>query len=121
MTIVGEPGLGKSRLVAELFAYIEGLPDLITWRQGRCLPYGDGITFWALGEIVKAHAGIFESDEPGDAEKRARARAARRRAPWFRARLLPLLGIESGTKARARSRSRRGGDSSRASRKTVPS
>ena len=34
----------------------------MTWRQGRCLPYGDGMTFWALGEIVKAHAGILESD-----------------------------------------------------------
>ena len=32
------------------------------WRQGRCLPYGEGIAFWALGEIVKAEAGILESD-----------------------------------------------------------
>ena len=39
-------------------------PELVTWRQGRCLPYGDGITFWALGEIVKAQAGILESDPP---------------------------------------------------------
>ncbi len=62
VTLVGEPGVGKSRLVAELFSHIDALPDLISWRQGRCLPYGDGITFWALSEIVKAHAGIFESD-----------------------------------------------------------
>ena len=64
VTVVGEPGLGKSRIVAELGAYIDTKPDLITWRQGRCLPYGEGITFWALGEIVKAHAGILESDAP---------------------------------------------------------
>src|SRR6266540_1102403 len=43
VTVVGEPGLGKSRLVAELFAYIDTRPELVTWRQGRCLPYGEGI------------------------------------------------------------------------------
>ena len=62
VTVVGEPGLGKSRIVAELLAYVDAKPDLVTWRQGRCLPYGEGITFWALGEILKAHAGILESD-----------------------------------------------------------
>ena len=35
----------------------------MTWRQGRCLPYGDGVTFWALAEIIKGHAGILESDD----------------------------------------------------------
>ncbi len=64
VTVVGEPGLGKSRIVAELGVYVDARPDLVTWRQGRCLPYGEGITFWALGEIVKAHAGILESDPP---------------------------------------------------------
>ena len=62
VTVVGEPGVGKSRLVAELFAYLKTKPELTRWRQGRCLPYGEGITFWALGEIVKAEAGILESD-----------------------------------------------------------
>ena len=64
VSVVGEPGLGKSRIVAELGEYVDACPESITWRQGRCLPYGDGITFWALGEIVKAHAGILESDDP---------------------------------------------------------
>ena len=66
--LVGEPGIGKSRLVAELFAYVDSRSELITWRQGRCLPYGEGIAFWALGEIVKAHAGILESDDAFTAE-----------------------------------------------------
>ena len=39
-------------------------PELVTWRQGRCLPYGDGITFWALGEIVKAEAGSSSPTRP---------------------------------------------------------
>ena len=62
VTIVGEPGVGKSRLVAELFAYMDAKPEIVRWRQGRCLPYGEGITFWALGEIVKREAAILESD-----------------------------------------------------------
>ncbi|MGH3142922.1 MAG: adenylate/guanylate cyclase domain-containing protein, partial [Gaiellales bacterium] len=67
VTITGEPGVGKTRLLAEFRGWIDERPELISWRQGRCLPYGDGITFWALGEIVKAQAGILESDAPADA------------------------------------------------------
>src|SRR5919106_4101782 len=50
VTLVGVPGIGKSRLVWELSKAVEEDPELIFWRQGRSLPYGDGITFWALGE-----------------------------------------------------------------------
>src|SRR5207247_5348399 len=57
VTIVGEPGVGKSRLCAELLGYVEERPGLVRWRQGRCLPYGDGISFWALGELVKGESG----------------------------------------------------------------
>ena len=67
VTLVGEPGIGKSRLVHELFVHIEGMPELIAWRQGRCLPYGDGVSYWALGEMVKAEAGILETDPDGTA------------------------------------------------------
>ena len=76
MTIVGEPGAGKSRLCAELFRHLEDRPGLTRWRQGRCLPYGDGIAFWALGEIVKAECGILESDSQDEAEVEARAGAS---------------------------------------------
>jgi class 3 adenylate cyclase/tetratricopeptide (TPR) repeat protein len=97
LTVVGEPGVGKSRLVAELFGYTDASPLLVTWRQGRCLPYGEGITFWALGEIVKAHAGVLESDPPDEARaKLERALPEGEDAPWLRERLLPLLGVESG-------------------------
>ena len=63
VTIVADPGIGKSRLVRELARHVDALPDLVTWRVGRCLPYGDGISFWALGEIIKAHAGILDTDD----------------------------------------------------------
>ena len=100
VTIVGDPGLGKSRLVAELGRRVDELPELVTWRQGRCLPYGEGITFWALGEIVKSHAGILESDsaESATAKLDDVLPPGRERA-WFRQRLLPLLGIEATSTA----------------------
>ncbi len=100
VTVLGEPGLGKSRIVAELFGYIDARPGFVTWRQGRCLPYGEGITFWALGEIVKAHAGILESDDPSTATAKLDVvlPEGEERA-WFRQRLLPLLGIGASSSA----------------------
>jgi hypothetical protein len=100
VTVVGEPGLGKSRIVAELFGYIDARPGFVTWRQGRCLPYGEGITFWGLGEIVKAHAGILESDDPATATAKLDVVLPEgdERA-WFRQRLLPLLGIGASSSA----------------------
>ena len=98
VTITGEPGVGKSRFVGELAAFADARPELVTWRQGRCLPYGDGITFWALGEIVKAQAGILESDDPGQVSGKLQAAVADllpdpSEHGWLRARLAPLLGI----------------------------
>jgi class 3 adenylate cyclase/tetratricopeptide (TPR) repeat protein len=94
VTMVGEPGVGKTRLCAELFAYIEQRPGLVRWRQGRCLPYGDGIAFWALGEIVKAECGILESDSPEEALAKLDQAIPKHEPdrPWLKARLSPLLG-----------------------------
>jgi class 3 adenylate cyclase/tetratricopeptide (TPR) repeat protein len=100
VTIVGEPGLGKSRIVAELGALTDARPDLTTWRQGRCLPYGEGVPFWALGEIVKAHAGILESDPPDAATMKLDAVLPQGpERSWLLQRLLPLLGIEATSSA----------------------
>ena len=100
VTVIGEPGIGKSRIVAELGAYVDDRPGFVTWRQGRCLPYGEGITFWALGEVVKAQAGILESDtvEVATGKLDSALPEGAERA-WFRQRLLPLLGIEAGSQA----------------------
>jgi len=108
VTLSGEPGVGKSRLAREFRRFIDDEPDLIYWRQGRCLPYGEGITFWALGEIVKSHAGILESDEPEEASGKL-AKAVElvvengSERDWIRARLAPLLGL-GGTEAAAAER-----------------
>ena len=94
LTVVGEPGVGKSRLCMELFHYLEGQPDLVTWRQGRCLPYGDGVVFWPLGEIVKAECGILESDSPEQTAAKLERALPSEDADhaWLRARLSPLVG-----------------------------
>jgi class 3 adenylate cyclase/tetratricopeptide (TPR) repeat protein len=97
VTIVGEPGVGKSRLCAELFSYIDDRPGLVRWRQGRCLAYGEGIAFWALGEIVKAECGILESDSPHEAEAKLERALPQDDPdlPWLKARLAPLVGVPS--------------------------
>ena len=97
VTTVGEPGVGKSRLVAELLRFVDERRDLVRWRQGRCLPYGDAVTFWALGEIVKAEAGILETDSPEEAASKIDAAVppAHPDAPWLRQRLRPLVGLEA--------------------------
>ncbi len=96
VTLVGVPGIGKSRLVRELFDEVERDPDLIGWRQGRSLPYGEGVTYWALAEMVKAQAGILESDDPAEvAEQAARPvgeLVGADEAVWVEPHLRTLLG-----------------------------
>jgi class 3 adenylate cyclase/tetratricopeptide (TPR) repeat protein len=94
VTVVGEPGVGKTRLCTELLQYIEQRPGLVRWRQGRCLPYGEGIAFWALGEIVKAECGILESDSPEEALAKLDQAIPEHEADraWLKARLAPLVG-----------------------------
>ena len=74
--IVGEPGIGKSRLLAEFAHRLDERPDDVTWRQGRCLPFGSGITFWPLSEIV---TGLRR--HPGDRRRGTRGGTARGRPP----------------------------------------
>jgi len=70
VTLLGPPGIGKSRLVAELGRALDADSDLVTWRQGRSPPYGEGITYLALAEVVKAEAGILENDTADRVERR---------------------------------------------------
>jgi tetratricopeptide (TPR) repeat protein len=100
VTLVGVPGIGKSRLVYELFEVVDREPELITWRQGRCLPYGEGVTFWALGEIVKGQAGILETDSAPQVEDKLHRAVARvipdeSEARWLEGELRPLAGLST--------------------------
>ena len=104
VTIVGEPGIGKTRLITTFAEHVEELPDLVRWRQGRCLPYGEGVSFWALGEVLKAEAGILDDDDPDAAREKLDAALATTHAEederlWLRTRLEPLLGMGDPTQA----------------------
>jgi predicted ATPase/class 3 adenylate cyclase len=107
VTLVGVPGIGKSRLVWELFSSLDSDPgQYVTWRQGRSLPYGDGVAFWALGEMTKAQAGILESDDAGTAQAKLRAAVANvlpeaDEARWVEGHLRPLAGLGGETDASA--------------------
>jgi class 3 adenylate cyclase/tetratricopeptide (TPR) repeat protein len=96
VTIVGVPGIGKSRLTFELFRAVT-VDDAVVWRQGRCLSYGGG-GLWAIGEIVKSHAQILENDPAERAEDKLRRAVAAAltdedEADWIERHLRPLLGI----------------------------
>jgi class 3 adenylate cyclase len=62
VTILGDPGLGKTRLVREFWQQLEGVSPEPLRRTGRCLSYGQGTAYWALAEILREHLGILESD-----------------------------------------------------------
>ena len=64
VTILGDAGVGKTRLVRELWQWLSGQSPQPLLRAGRCLPYGHGITYWPLGEVLKEHFGILDSDPP---------------------------------------------------------
>jgi class 3 adenylate cyclase/tetratricopeptide (TPR) repeat protein len=99
VTLVGVPGIGKSRLVWELFQRVDADPAFITWRQGRSLPYGEGVSFWALSEMVKAQAGILESDSVAQAAEKLEGAIAgldvQGNKDWLLRHIRPLVGLET--------------------------
>jgi class 3 adenylate cyclase len=99
VTLVGVPGIGKSRLIAELFQIVDRDLELILWRQGRSLPYGEGLSYWAVAEIVKSQLGILETDSTETAEAKLRAAVAEaiddtQEAGWIERHLRPLVGLD---------------------------
>jgi class 3 adenylate cyclase/tetratricopeptide (TPR) repeat protein len=98
VTLVGEPGIGKSRLVYEFGSSSTEDPEPPVWQLGRSLPYGDGVTYWALGEMVKGQSAILETDEAREA--RAKLHSAVRavisdpaEAAWVEGHLRALVGL----------------------------
>src|SRR5438128_252717 len=84
-TVYGEPGVGKSRLIREFLAGVEGTTIL----SGRALPYGEGITYWPLAEMVKSAAGITD-DDPMETAKQKLIECCGDEA------IAELLGLASG-------------------------
>jgi class 3 adenylate cyclase/tetratricopeptide (TPR) repeat protein len=97
VTVIGEPGIGKSRLTLEFLASLEHEARVLT---GRCLSYGEGITYWALGEIVREAAGIGNEQASSVARGRIEALLADTEdAEAVTALLVQALGLERGSGA----------------------
>jgi class 3 adenylate cyclase/tetratricopeptide (TPR) repeat protein len=98
VTIIADPGLGKSRLIREFGRLLAAAPGPLTWRVGRCLPFGDGVGFWALAEIVKSHAGILETDDQATISAKLDAVLTEpdpAQRDWMKDRVAPLVGLET--------------------------
>ncbi|MDX6309326.1 MAG: hypothetical protein QOI06_2372 [Nocardioidaceae bacterium] len=101
VTVMAEPGLGKSRLVQAFSGWVDDREELVTWRQGRCPSYGDAVTYAALGQVVKAQTGILDTDAVAVATAKLTDTVhalvdgtdLAGQESWLVARLAPLVGL----------------------------
>ncbi len=104
VSVMAVAGTGKSRLSWEFFKYIDGLADDVRWHRGRCLPYGEGVTYWALAEMVRTRAAIVEGEGP-EAQLEKLHAAVEESIPdpeerrFVEPRLAHLLGLETAAPA----------------------
>ena len=99
VSITGPGGIGKSRLAWEFEKYADGLVETIWWHRGRSPSYGQGISFWALGEIVRRRARLSEEDDESTTRERVAATVVEHvpeasDRQWIEPALLTLLGLE---------------------------
>ncbi len=71
--MTGIAGIGKSRLAWEFYKYFDGIAETIYWHRGRCLSYGEGVTYWALADMVRMRCRIAEDEEPASARAKLHA------------------------------------------------
>jgi class 3 adenylate cyclase/tetratricopeptide (TPR) repeat protein len=102
VSVIGPAGIGKTRLAWEFAKYVDGVVEQAWFHDGRSPAYGEGISFWALGEMVRRRAALLETDD----ETTTRAKVAESVAThvadpaerrWIEGALLALLGVDAGT------------------------
>ncbi|MGH2513879.1 MAG: ATP-binding protein, partial [Candidatus Limnocylindrales bacterium] len=98
LSVTGQAGIGKSRLAWEFLKYIDGVLETVWWHEGRSPALGEGVTFWALGEMVRRRAGLAETDDEATTRERIETTLlefvpdeTERR--WIEPALLTLLGF----------------------------
>ncbi|MGH2407762.1 MAG: ATP-binding protein [Candidatus Limnocylindrales bacterium] len=106
VSVVGPAGIGKSRLAWEFLKYVDGLAEGVWWHNGRSPAIGAGLTFWALGEMVRGRCELLESDDERTTRTKV-AEAVATHVPdaeerrWIEPALLALLGIDAGASSSA--------------------
>jgi class 3 adenylate cyclase/predicted ATPase len=100
--VSGIAGIGKSRLGWEVFKYLDGIQRVFLWHRGRCLAYGEGVTYWALAEMVRGRAGILEGEDRAIAAPKLHETVERyvqdaEDRKFVETRLAHLLGLEDRT------------------------
>jgi class 3 adenylate cyclase/predicted ATPase len=98
VSIIGEGGIGKTRLSQELVRYIDGIKEDIYYHNGRSPSYGDGVTFWALGEMIRQRAGIVEGEDAAKSRMKLRTMVADftpddEDQKWIEPRLAAVIGL----------------------------
>ncbi|MFL5910349.1 MAG: AAA family ATPase [Gaiellaceae bacterium] len=73
LSVTGIAGIGKSRLAWEFYKYFDGIAETIFWHRGRCLPYGEGVTYWALADMVRMRCRITEDESPDEGLSKLRS------------------------------------------------
>jgi class 3 adenylate cyclase/tetratricopeptide (TPR) repeat protein len=101
VSVVGTAGIGKSRLGWEFEKYLDGISETVLWHHGRSPAYGQGVTFWSLGEMIRGRAGLLETDDPATGREKIAAMLddvmpGHPNRDWVEKAMLQLLGIAGG-------------------------